>query len=110
MRVEVDGNVLYVFDSLFKTHRGARRELTWNEFCKAMTSLGCGYEPAASGGSARVFTTPAVFGHIAVHFHEPHGKQRKLDDSIQNQMAHALKYEYGWQDIVFVLKAPAERA
>ncbi|KAI0699070.1 hypothetical protein C8T65DRAFT_742715 [Cerioporus squamosus] len=107
MRVEVPEKHLYVFESLFKTHRGARRVLTWKEFTKAMTALGFGYESAGGGGSARKFTKTQAVDHPPVHQHQPHGKSGngKLDEDRQDMVARALRHTYGWEDVVFVPKS-----
>ncbi|KAI0748838.1 hypothetical protein C8Q74DRAFT_1222769 [Fomes fomentarius] len=63
---EVKAKHFYVFASLFKVGRGARKNLRWDEFVKALTSIGFAYTPASHGGSQRLFSRDG--GEVTVSF------------------------------------------
>ncbi|RPD52261.1 hypothetical protein L226DRAFT_572646 [Lentinus tigrinus ALCF2SS1-7] len=101
--VPVQAKFIYVFESLFKTVKGARRILKWKDFLKAMGSVGFAHKPATGGGAARVFWAAGTQWQTNVVLHEPHDGE--LGPAYQNEIAHLLNTAYGWEGRDFVVRA-----
>ncbi|RPD55258.1 hypothetical protein L226DRAFT_575060 [Lentinus tigrinus ALCF2SS1-7] len=108
MSVPVDAKYLYVFDSLFKSRRGARCALTWHEFTCAMASAGFAYGPAGRGGASRKFEPVDEECKLSLRRHEPH--DGKLTTVQQDRICSILKRSYGWHKSSFVARQPAPAA
>ncbi|RPD65564.1 hypothetical protein L226DRAFT_520096 [Lentinus tigrinus ALCF2SS1-7] len=111
MIVEVPPKHLYVFESIFKSHRGARCALTWHEFTCAMGSVGFEYGPAGRGGAARKFgPLQDQESQLALRRHEPHDGKLTPKQQDRCSLCSMLSRAYGWDKKSFVARQPAPPA
>ncbi|KAI0360940.1 hypothetical protein OH77DRAFT_1418986 [Trametes cingulata] len=88
-----------VLASILKSHRGARREIRWNEFEKAVGVLGF-VARRTGAGSKRTFDSTGPWACIPFSLHKP--KDDILRKGAQDGLKSLFAARYGWRSSTFI--------
>ncbi|KAI0359015.1 hypothetical protein OH77DRAFT_1420542 [Trametes cingulata] len=87
-----------VLASILKSHRGARRDIRWDEFEKAVGALGF-VARRAGGGSKRTFECTGPWARIPFSLNKP--KNHTLHKGAQDSLKTLFATRYGWHSATF---------